>query len=304
MEGYLGLHIGNGPFQLAVVKDNGNGFIADEAAGKVIAHGLSGFGQEVGGDVVGDQGLVQRVGNGLMDLVPGQGFIPGDLESLADGVAVAHEAHKPPGKVRVEGKGPQGGTVARDNDGLALQDPADHLPGAVVAVDGHGDAALVIGMAGADDGDREAFLPVLLHEEFLTGDLVPGILPVGIRQGGALGDHIACGRLQVSGGGADVDVLPRLTAEEAPVPFHLVLGEADELADGIKELILQDFRYGLLVVDVRGDGVYAGGNIRGAPAPVQEPDVPVCLFRQPPDNGHADGSGSADEECFHETTSP
>ena len=101
-------------------------------------------------------------------------------------------------------------------------------------------------MAWADDGDREAFLPVLFHEELLAGDLVPGILPVGIRQGGALGDHIACGRLQVSGGGADVDVLPRLAAEQAPVPFHLARGEADELADGIKELILQEQVYSLI----------------------------------------------------------
>ena len=295
VEGNVRPHCRDGAFQLPVIEDNGDGLVADEAAGEIIAVRFSGFRKEVGGYMIGHQRLAQRVGDGLVNLIPGQGFIPGNLEGLADGVPVAHEADEAPGKIRVEGERPQGGTVAGNDDRLAFHNPADDLPGTVLAVDCHGNAPLVIGMAGADNGHGEAFLPVLFHEEVLAGNLVPGIFPVGIGQGGALGDDVAGSRLQVGGGGADVDILPGFAPEQPPVPFHLVLGETDELADRVKGMVPEFVRHGLLIVDIRSDGVYAGGHVRGTVAPVKEPDVPAGCFSQLTDNGHADGSGSADK---------
>ena len=161
-----------------------------------------------------------------------------------------------------------------------------------------GNAALVIGMAGPHDGYREAVFPVFPHQVFLAGDLVAGILPVGIGQGGALRDAEIRGGLMIGRGGADVDILVRPAAEQPHVPFHLVHGEADELAHHVEGHVPDQPEHLRLVVDGRHQGMHPRGRLRLPAAPVQQPDLPVRLLGQPPDDGHADGSRSADKQRF------
>ena len=134
---------------------------------------------------------------------------------------IAHQADEGLGKIGVVGDGPQCGAVAVDDDGLALHHVPQHLPGALVAVGADGHVALVIGVAGADDGHREAILPVHLHQVVLAGDLVAAVLPVGVDQGRGLGDFVIPQGFLVGRGGGDEHELLGLAVEEAVIPLQL-----------------------------------------------------------------------------------
>ena len=185
-----------------------------------------------------------------------------------------------------------------DEDGLPVQHPPDDLPVALGAVDAQGDVPLVIGVAGPHDGHREPFLPVLAHEERLAGDLVPGVGPVGVGQGRALGDAVPRRRLVVGGSGADEDILPGLPPKQPPVPFRLVRRKADEFADHVEGHILQPFGHRRFVADVGDDLMDAGGRPVAPVPPVQEPHLPAALLTEPPDHAGTDGPGPADEQSF------
>ena len=163
----------------------------------------------------------------------------------------------------------------------------------------HRDTALVIGVAGTDDRYREAFFPVFFHQKFLAGDLVAGILPVGIAECGALRDDIAGSRFMIRRCGTDVDILIGPAPEKTVIPFHIRHGKSNEFADGIKVHILQFFSCFLFVMDVRDDLVDTFGNDTFPVAPVEQPDLPVRFISQPLYDGRADGTGSSDEQCFH-----
>ena len=241
----------------------------------------------------GFQFNAQHPGDGFINLVPGQALVIGDLEGLADGMGIAHKAHIALGKVRVVGHGPEGGTVAVDDDLLPLQHPLENSVAALAAVDAQGHIPVVVGVAGPDDGHGELMLPVGLHQHLLAGDLVPGVLPVGIGQGGALGDAVVHDGLVVGGGGADVEVLTGLPLKQPDVPLHLLRNKADELTDTVKVPSLQNLGYGLLVVDVRLDPVGLLGHFGLSTAPIQQMHLPAHLHQKTGD-GHADGAGAAD----------
>ena len=65
-------------------------------------------------------------------------------------------------------------------DGLALPYALNDLPESIFSVYSQRDMALVIGVAGTDDGYGETFLAVLIHQERFTRNFIPGILPIGI----------------------------------------------------------------------------------------------------------------------------
>ena len=58
-------------------------------------------------------------------------------------------------------------------------------------MDAEGHAALAIGVRRTDDGYGEAVVAVLAHEQFLAGDFVTRIFPMGVGKGRALGDDAA-----------------------------------------------------------------------------------------------------------------
>ena len=158
--------------------------------------------------------------------------------------------------------------------------------------------ALVVGMAGPHDGHREPLLPVLAHEERLAGDLVPGVGPVGVGQGRALGDAVPRRRLMVGGSGADEDILPGLPAKQPIVPFHLVRREADELTHHVEGHTLQQFSHRGFVVDIGDDLMDPRGRPVAPIPPVQEPHLPAALLTESPDHGGTDGPGPADKQSF------
>ena len=241
----------------------------------------------------------QRVRNGLIDLVPGQGFIRGDLERLPDGLPVSHKADKPAGKVPVPGHGPEGRPVALNDHGLFFLHPLNDLPETVISVNAQGNRPLVIGMAGTDNGHREAFLPILFHQELLAGNLVPGVFPVRIGQRRTFRDAvIGRGRL-ISGSGTDIDILAGFAAEEPVIPLHLVPGETDELTDRVKAHVLQQSRHIRLPADVRDDLPDAVRNLRLPVPPVQQEDFPIRFSRQASNDTHTDGSRASDKKRLH-----
>lgn len=80
-EGDLGVEARNQGFKFRVVEDDADGFVAEEFAFHVVGLGGDG-GQEVGGCVAGFRGDAEGGGDGFVDLVPGEGFVGGDIDIL------------------------------------------------------------------------------------------------------------------------------------------------------------------------------------------------------------------------------
>lgn len=59
-------------------------------------------------------------GEEVVDLVPGQPFIAGDMEVFTDGTAVSEEAVEAFGEVGVVGESPERCSVTGDADGLVV----------------------------------------------------------------------------------------------------------------------------------------------------------------------------------------
>ena len=94
-----GNEFGHGTFQLRVVENYGASLVAEQSAIKVVlrAHGC----QKVRRDVVGFQFDTEDIGDDLVNLVPCKVFVTSNLECLADGVLVAHQADECLGEIRV-----------------------------------------------------------------------------------------------------------------------------------------------------------------------------------------------------------
>ena len=193
----------NGALDFAVVKDDGIGSVAGHGTFKVICR-IGGV-KDIGGDVAGLKRNAQLISDDGIELIPGDGFIAGDMIRLTDGMNIAHQTDKAFGEVGVVRDRPQRGAVAMEQDGLAVEHAAENLPATLFAISAQRQIAFVIGMAGTDDGHRETIFPVLLHQVFFAGDFVAGILPIRIMQRSALGDEIIGAGLLISGGGGNID---------------------------------------------------------------------------------------------------
>ena len=101
---------------------------------------------------------------------------------------VAHQADECLGEIRVVRQCPKRSSITWDNHGLSFEHSLQNGPAAFVAVNGHWHAAFTISVAWADDGDGELLFAIMSHQQFLTGDLVPRILPIGISQRSAFVD--------------------------------------------------------------------------------------------------------------------
>ena len=127
-----------------------------------------------------------------------------------------------------------------------------------------GNLAVVIGVAGADDGYREAGFPIGFHQHLLTGNLVPGILPVGVRQSGAFGDAIVHDGLVVGRGGAGEQILLCPSRKQPNVPFHLLWLKSDELAHAVKGQPPDCLLHIIFIVHIRLNPVNSAGHfLRG-----------------------------------------
>ena len=125
VEAYFCVHGGYGVFQFGVVKDDADGFVSDEGAFQVVL--FADFGEEVRGYVVCVEFYAEGVCYGFVYLIPGEGLVGGDVECFADCVAVCHEADVACGEVAVEGEGPEGAAVSRDQDRFAFHHSFEHL---------------------------------------------------------------------------------------------------------------------------------------------------------------------------------
>ena len=221
------------------------------------------------------------------------------MVGITDGMDIAHQTDEGLGEIGVVGDGPQGGTVAVDDDGLAVYHALQHLPGALVTVSAHGHIALVVGVAGADDRHREAVLPMHLHQVLFAGDLVAAVLPVGIHQRRGLGDLVIPQGLLVGRGGGDEHELLGLTSKEAIIPLQLGGYEGDEVAHAVEGEPFDGLGGFRLIVDVGVDGMHACGQFSFTAAAVEQVQLPVGMFRQGAGDGHGDGAGTANKERFH-----
>ena len=290
----------NGPLELAVVKDDGIGLVAGERALKVVRTGCM---QKIRGNAIGMKRPVQLVCDDAVNLVPRQRFVAGDVVGLTDGMDVAHQADEALGKVGIVRQGPQRSAVAVDDDGFSFQNALEHLPGSLCAVYAKGHFALIVGVAWTHDGDGEAVFSVLMHQVFLTGDLIARVLPVRIAQRRALGDQVIGERLLISGCGRDKDILPGSAAEEAEIARGMLRRIADKIAYAVKFHALKGGCGSGFIVDIRDDGLDAGGQFFAAAAAVEQIEFPLRVLCQKAGDGHADGSGSADKQGFHAAVS-
>ena len=169
----------------------------------------------------------------------------------AQRVGVAHQAHKTNGKIIGMGGRPQRRAVAGDDNGFARPDAGQRLPAAACAVQRHHGLAAAIGVAGAHDSHRKAFLPVPLHQEIFAGDLIAGILPVRVCQGGAFGDGQRGHGLLVCRRAADKNVLGRAPRKQAHVTLDVLLGKGDEIHRHVEPLVSQCGLHRSFVMDVR-----------------------------------------------------
>ena len=214
------LEAGDEGLDFAVVEDHAPALVAQETAFQ-LGHDL---GQEIGGDV-DDVGLhAQRVGDGGVDLVPGQHFVGRDVEGVADGRRVAQQTHESAAEVFRVGDNPERTAVTVDDNGLALEQPVGQ--GIAARRQRHREV-VVIGVGRAHDGGGKALLPVRLDEQFLARDLVARVGPVGVVERRRLGDDVVGGRRLVRGRGADEDVLLDLAREERYVARDVVRAERE-----------------------------------------------------------------------------
>ena len=149
-------------------------------------------------------------------------------------------------------------------------------------------------MARTDDRYRESFFPVLFHQEFLTRDLVPRILPVRIGKRRSFGDHVISGKLVIGRRGAYVHKLLCLAVKEPVVALELLGYKADKIAYGVKFHAVDLGRNRCLVIDVDRDEVNILREHVIPAAPVNEIKLVASLGKSLGD-GRAYRSGSADE---------
>ena len=160
----------------------------------------------------------------------------------------------------------------------------------------HRHRAVAVGVARADDRDRESLFAVFAEKELLAGDLVARVLPEGILQRGLFRDPRALRRLLVGRSRADVYVLSGLPAEEAPVALHLGRLEADKVAHAVPLLPRQLARDIRLVGDVSLDLADARRDFAAIGSTVKQGQLPGLVLCEPGGNGGADGTGTADEK--------
>lgn len=172
------------------------------------------------------------MGNEIVDLVPGEPFITGDVEVLADGGAVTEESVEAFGKVGVVGECPEGCSISGNADGLALEHPIED---GVAAIEG--EKSLVISVGRADDGDGEFLFAVGAGEAFFAGNFVSGVFPKRVVQGGGFSDREVVGRGLISRCAGDEDVLAGFSSEEGEVAFDLIGGVDDPVDDGIPGVV-------------------------------------------------------------------
>ena len=285
-----GLESWYGTFQLRTVEDHGDGLVANQVAQQVVLL-RRGRSQEVRADIVRLEFHAQGIGHALVHLIPRQLFVAHDLERLTDGLGVTQQSDESTCEVLVPGQRPQRTAVTLHQHLLALHHTLQHLPAALGTMYADGHATLTIRVAGTYDGGRESVLAILLHQQRLTGNLVPRVLPVGVGQRRALRDDMAAGWLVIGRGRADIHILARATTEESDVTLHLRGQESDKLTHGIKHRVAYLAQHFRLVVDVADHLLHILRHLVFTIATVQQPQV-MTLSCQLSCDGTADCASS------------
>ena len=192
----------------------------------------------------------KSISNDLIDLIPGYGLIGSDLDSFADCMYIPEKPDKAFGEIRIVSQRPQRSAVPVNDDRLALQHTLNDGIASVIPVYAERNGTLVIGMAGADDGDGKAVFPVQLHQIILSGDLVSGIFPIGIGKRSPFVDPIIGKWLLIGRSGADIEKLSGLALKEPVIPFQLGGNKGDKVCYGIKAKILDQCCDCSLIIDI------------------------------------------------------
>ena len=266
-----GVEGGHRALYLGIVEKHGIALVADEVSDHI---GIE-LPQQVAGHVHGLQLRSQGPGGAFVDLVPGQAFIPGNMIGFAQGVDIAHQAYEGDGEVPAVGQGPEGGSVAGDDDPLAQPDPLQHLEGTLRSMYGDGEAALAIGMAGADDRDGEEPLIPGVPQHPLAGGLVAAVFPVGVMQGRSLRNPGRGEGLLVGGGGGDEKVLITFSFEEPDIPLHIGDGEGDEIRHHVIVLLADEGANVLFLMYIADDDPGAFRHATPGLAPIQQGQFPA-----------------------------
>ena len=259
------------------------------------AAGLAHLDDEVGGNVHQVGLHPRRLGHRLVDLIPGQQLVGGDVEGVPEGLLVAQQPHETLGEILRVGDRPDRGAVPVHNHRLAAAH-AVHDGEVRPTPDGHRDHGIV-GQGGTHDGHRETLIPISAHQPFLAGDLVAGVVPVRVGQRSVLRHHRVGQRFLVGGGRGDEDVLFRPAREQAQIALHVRGGKPDPVHHHIPGPPFQGAGRAGLVADVRHQGGRAGNAVVAGTA-VQKGQLHPPLHRETA-HRRADVSGPADKEYAH-----
>ncbi len=104
----------------------------------------------------------------------------------------------------------------------------------------------------AHDRRGEALVAVRLHQALFAGDLVAGVLPVGVGERCGLGDEVVGRRLLVRRGRADEDVLPDPAPEQCEVALDVIRRVGDPVDDDVELQAPQRRMHVIRAVDVGG----------------------------------------------------
>ena len=183
-EGRAAAELGDEALDLGVVEHAGVGLVAFERAGHLRRH----LADEVGRHLHDLRRLRPQGRRDLgIDLVPGEHFVAGDVEGLADGLGLPHQAGQPDGEVGGGGQRPGALAVVVHEHRLALLQP--RRKGVAAAGDRVRNPTLRVGVRGADNRHREAGLLPALKEPLFAGQLLLRVVPHGVAQRRVLGQR-------------------------------------------------------------------------------------------------------------------
>ena len=177
------------------------------------------------------------------------------------------------------------------NDWFAFNHALQNLPTTLRTMNAHGYTTLTISVAGTYDRNWESFLAVVLHQEFLTGNFVAGILPMRISQCCSFIDDIVASRLVVSRSGTDIDILTGTTSKETMITLYLLRNEADEFTHSVKLSVTYQTEYFSLIVDIGHNLLHTFRHFVTATATIEKPQFILTLC-QLTGNSTADGARS------------
>jgi len=158
---------------LAIIEDRAVGLVSQQA----VANSPVIRGNQIGRDVDEIRGYTGSFRQELIDAVPGEPFIRGDVEDLPARPIVPQQPHKPFSKISAVRECPNGSAIAMNHNRFSAQHSIDHR---VTTLNRY--IRPVIGVGGSHNGKGKLRAPVFVEKKFFASDLVARVFPNAVLQ--------------------------------------------------------------------------------------------------------------------------